>query len=129
MELSDYKFIEPDYTLRNNLMAFGFECDKGWYKLIEDCFHDIDLWIKNYEPKLYDDFRIVQVKEKYGVLTIYANYYPRAIEMIIDYYRIKSYSTCEVCGKDGRTLVRGSWYKTLCEEHAKELGYSRKENG
>ena len=124
MNISKYKFIKPDPTLRENLMAFGFECDKGWYKLIEDCFNDIDLWIRNYKPEFYEDFRITQVKEKFGILTIYANYSPREIETILDYYSIKSCITCEICGKEGRTLEKNRWYKTLCKKHAKELGYN-----
>jgi len=124
----NFKFIKPDYTLKNNLMAFGYECDSGWNKLIEDCFKDIDQYIKTYRKELYDTFEILQVKEKYGELRIYTSDETPTISTIIDYYMYKSRVTCEVCGKEGQTCHRGSWYKTLCEEHAKELEYESQQS-
>jgi hypothetical protein len=36
---------------------------------------------------------------------------------VIDKYENLSYKTCEICGKEG-VLRKGSWLKTLCDEHA-----------
>jgi len=36
---------------------------------------------------------------------------------VVDKYENLSYKTCEICGKEG-VLRKGSWLKTLCDEHA-----------
>ncbi len=51
--------INPDPTMKNNLMAFGWECLEGWYPLIQEL---IDILVKIDKP----DFELLQVKEKYG---------------------------------------------------------------
>jgi hypothetical protein len=41
----------------------------------------------------------------------------------------QSEQTCEVCGEYGRTRTTGSWLKTLCDVHTKELKYKEIKNG
>ena len=38
----------------------------------------------------------------------------------------KSINICEECGKRGAISTRGTWLKTLCPTHRKELGYEYK---
>lgn len=91
----------------------------------------------------------MQVKEKFGELRFYYTLefsdtfksmqekYPdnKGLERWAHNYRdycdgmihlasIISARTCEVTGKRGQTYHRGGWFKTLCEEKAKELGYT-----
>ena len=97
----------------------GFECETGWYNLIEKLCEEIVLADKNKKV------RVVQIKEKYGSLRYYTNGCSDKIYDIIDKYERLSMETCEVCGKKGKLKVTKGfgWYKTLCETHAKELGY------
>lgn len=42
---------------------------------------------------------------------------------IISKYENESVTICELCGLDGKTLVRGYWYRTLCPSCADREGY------
>ena len=46
-------------------ISFGFECDQGWYKLIDKALIEISERDKN------DHIYLFQVKEKFGSLRIY----------------------------------------------------------
>jgi hypothetical protein len=97
----------------------GFEFETGWDDLIEKMCEEIALTDKNREV------RFVQLKEKYGSGRFYSNGCTDKIYAIIDKYEQLSAITCEICGKKGKPKVTEGfgWYKTLCEKHAKELGY------
>ena len=106
--------INPDPTLRNNLMAFGWECDKGWYPLIQELIDELN--------KLPDEIEVLQVKEKYAGLRFYvAGASDKAFD-IISKYEHYSYHLCEYCGEFYTAKERElhHWYKTLCDKHAKK---------
>lgn len=109
--------INPDPTLRNNLMAFGFECDKGWYPLIEELIKELD--------KLPEEIEVLQVKEKFGSLRFYVLSASDIAYDIIDKYQELSQTTCEICEDNttGRVREKNRWYKSLCDNCAKENGY------
>lgn len=113
--MNKYTFIKPDPALQNNLMAFGFECGKGWYPLIEELFDELQEKINN-NPE-YSDFKIVQVKEKWARLTIYGNHYYKELEDLISEYENKSLTVCERCGSTENVStekIKG-WYTTICK--------------
>jgi len=113
-----YTIIDPDPMLQNNLMAFGFECDKGWHPMIVELMDKIqDIVDANPE---YSDLRVVQVKEKFAGLRVYMNYDPKEIDDLIDEYEKRSYITCEVCGMEGKEREDRHWHKTLCDKHYEE---------
>ena len=113
--MKNYTFIRPDPELQNNLMAFGFECGKGWYPLIIELFDKIQEIVDN-NPE-YADLEVLQVKEKWGWLTIYWNYYWEEIENLTDEYQEKSLHICERCGGEENVSMRNhhGWYVTLCQ--------------
>ncbi|MEK7090164.1 MAG: hypothetical protein AAB930_01100, partial [Patescibacteria group bacterium] len=60
----NFPFFHPEAPLTESLMAFGFECGDGWFGLIKklcEKLKDLDL----------KDFRVTQVKEKFGGLRFY----------------------------------------------------------
>lgn len=105
-----YSFIHPDPELQNNLMAFGFECGKGWYPLIEELFDEIE----KIEDK--NGLEILQVKEKWGMLTIYYYGGTEEIDTFVDDACKKSTTICENCGKLGEIKCKGGWYFTVCDD-------------
>ena len=107
-----YSIINPDPKLRNNLMAFGFECGRGWLPLVFETLDKIQAIVDR--DKL--DLEITQVKEKYGELRIYTSSYTEEIDEIIQEATDKSVTICEQYGKDGQLVRFGSWYMTRCEE-------------
>ena len=121
-----YWFIDPDPTFRNNLMAFGYECSKGWHPIIEDAFDEMSSIIRDMDAVsrayMHDNFRILQVKEKYGGLRIYVSAETDEIADIIKRAEDRAYRTCEECGEYGVMTIRGGWYQTLCEPCAEKRG-------
>lgn len=126
--LKKYWFFHPERSVKTGLMCFGFECDEGWYYLIEQLCHDIEQLI----DKKYPDyktceypFEVLQVKEKFGGLRFYTSGSNDEIENLIDKAEKLSYKTCEVCGAKGKLRDYG-WLKTMCNKCYKELCIKRK---
>ena len=120
--LKKYTIIKPDPTLKNNLMAFGFEIGKGWMPLVTELLDKIQYLVDN-NPE-YSELQVIQVKEKFAQLRVYLNYYYKEIEDIIDEYEEKSCYICEVCGEKGEIRNINNWYTALCDKHYAE--YSKK---
>lgn len=110
--------FNPDPTLKNNLMSFGFECDSGWNKIIYNL-------CKKLKPLVHgiEYFQVMQVKEKYGGLRFYISSGTDEMYKLIEQAEIKSYKTCEICGLPGKLREKGMWLKTLCWWHKIKLGY------
>jgi hypothetical protein len=85
-------------------MAFGFECDDGWFDIIKDLSAKL-------EPM---GVVASQVKEKYGTLRFYVTMATDEAFDLIDAAEEKSATTCELCGLPGELTGKG-WVKTLCE--------------
>lgn len=63
------------------------------------------------------DFRIMQLKEKWGRMELYCNEYFSEISDIINKYNYISYYTCCICGKPAHFLSKG-WVCPYCKSHA-----------
>ena len=70
------------------------------------------------------DYRIVQVKEKYGGLRWYDGYVPSSIyhefQDIINKYEELSYRTCICCGRPA-TKISQDWISPFCDRCAGKL--------
>jgi hypothetical protein len=107
----NFPFFHPETPLTQSLMAFGFECGNGWFELIKELCEKL----KALDLK---DFRVQQVKEKFGGLRFYTGgvELEKAYEVdrLISEAEAKSLTVCEECGKPGKPGGRG-WIKTQCE--------------
>ncbi len=108
-----YKIINPDPKLQRNLMAFGFECGKGWYPLIRELLDKL----QDIADENDYDFEVTQVKEKYGLLRVYMSWGTEEVFDLIDEYEKKSGTICEVCGEPGELKENKGWYSTSCDKH------------
>lgn len=103
--------IPYDYTLKE---AFP----SGWWKAfgIQLCEELREELLKyNY----LKDYRITDIKEKYGGLRIYGNGTPKECDVshIIDDYSVLSENICMDCGKvDIPMLEIGIWLQPLCKD-------------
>ena len=59
---------------------------------------------------------ITDIKEKYGALDIFTDYYDDDVAEMIDSLYVASRHMCEKCGKPGKPRPTG-WIKTLCFKH------------
>ena len=83
------------------------ECGAGWNEIL----HALGLSMAAQNPEA----RAVQVKEKFGLLRIYAENLNREGVRNINSAEVASASVCERCGEPGKT--RGThWLATLCDE-------------
>jgi len=93
-------------------IAFGFECGDGWFELLDNLMDKIK------EVDTDRSVSIHQVKEKFGGLRFYIEGGNDEVDELISEAEEKSFKTCEVCGKPGKTNKSG-WIKTACEEHTR----------
>jgi len=123
-------------------MCWGFECDDGWYALIDtlcsSLMGEVNYLRRAVENKYHKPDEIEklkkllaeaeaaipvasQVKEKYGGLRFYVEYSTDKQDAFIDFAESLSYRICEVCGSmhDTQSYSLG-WVKTLCPTHADE---------
>lgn len=103
------------------LIDGGFACGDGWYDIIERLSKTLAAMRRANDV----DFRVVQVKSKFGTLRVYTS--PRIsdpeaiwLEGVLQGAAEESARTCEVCGRPGTTLAIGGWYSTLCGTHIAE---------
>jgi len=113
--------------------AWGFECDDGWYDLIDTLCACIQREVDNsisaqkfsidrgdLSPEAAvpeEDLQVAasQVKEKFGGLRFYTYGGNDRIYGMITMAESMSYKICEACGVPGRPNKGGSWILTLCD--------------
>lgn len=114
-------FKGKDKPVTESLMAFGCECDDGWYPVIRNVCHAIYEHIQDTNQ----EFEFTQVKEKYGGLRIYYFGGDDFTEGVIRMAEYTAYRTCEVCGNPGSLCHAGVWLKVLCPHHAEKNNYEK----
>ena len=97
----------------------AIDCGKGWWPILAD----IDTQLAKIDP----DYRIYQIKEKFGGLRYYfAPSFPdRAPQMnaLVTEFEHKCAQTCEATGKEGVLMIRNGYFKTLNESFAGYNGW------
>lgn len=139
-------FVNRCGSPKETLMFWGFECNDGWYKILDALCDNIQSHIdhshKNREwdikwneehPNNQRSVRdvvsqvvAVQIKEKFGGLRFYYDGGDDVIDGMVRIAESWASCTCEVCGNSGK-LRHGGWIKTLCDEHEEQRQKKRKE--
>ena len=109
--------------MKTSYESFGIECGKGWHDEIKVV---ID-YIENYNKDKNDDKKIciLQIKEKFGGLRIYCNFYTNELESLIRNAEQNCEHICELCGSKeniGKTL---GWITTCCKDCVKKMSEQR----
>jgi hypothetical protein len=130
--VAKYPKILADYrgNPMETCMAWGIECDDGWYNLLDKCLEKIQHLCDLVSSK-GEVYQIVasQIKEKYGTLRFYYGgtggdrIADDIIDDIIAEAERQSTRICENTGADGAVCHRGSWYRTLSYEEARKNNY------
>ena len=111
-------FREKDLPHDQSNMCFGFECDSGWYDLINTLCQLINHYDKQQTNKPdYKPVVVQQVKEKFGGLRFYYYGGDDIVAGMVAFAEAMSQQICETCGNKGKTNWKRSWVKTLCEKH------------
>ena len=94
-------------------IAFGIDCDDGWYGIIDALCAAIKA------RKL--DVVAEQCKEKFGGLRFYLRGGDEFVDGLVEMAEAISFRVCETCGNPGKPR-RGGWIKTLCDRCSEKRG-------
>ena len=115
-----------------------FSCGDGWFNILSCLFsfishkserwqevrdkseevHWVSEYLEKYPSDPYEDFKVTQVKSKFGGLRVYVSHIPeREISGAIAMAERMAWKTCEKCGCPGE-LQDVNWGRVLCEEDA-----------
>lgn len=87
---------------------------EGWYKAFGlEMFEEINEALKKYPQGARDDFKILDIKEKFGTLRFYTNWSTKEINQIKKTYEELSAVTCIDCGRPA-TRFSTSWIAPFC---------------
>lgn len=81
-----------------------------------------DIWCEEIDKAIrtsghYNDFRVEQIKEKYGSLRTYFNWYVDKLDDVTNTFEVISEHVCARCGKlDVHVINDYGWYYPLCKE-------------
>lgn len=114
------------YDYKGKVIGYEFtwydHIDIGWRKAFGKVFSKElkELLIRNYILK---EFRFTDIKEKWGQLSIYSNFYINDLEKFFNKYETMSRKYCIECGEKATHTTEG-YILPLCDECFQK--YSRK---
>lgn len=118
-------FVNRHGDMKSTCMCWGFECDDGWYWLIEHLCHSLQWDTDNNnrpgkKDGMYPYPQIVasQVKEKYGALRFYVEGATMEQYAKISFAEALSADICETCGSTKNVGRTNGWIYTRCMECA-----------
>jgi hypothetical protein len=113
-------FADRHGDMRATAMCWGFECNDGWFWLLDSLCSSIQGYIDNNGHLNIPQVVATQVKEKFGGLRFYHYGGDDIIHGMVWLAEHQSYNICENCGstKDiGRT---SGWVYVRCKECAEK---------
>ncbi len=106
--------VHPDYDYTH--IVGEYDIPEGWLVLFLQCCIDIK------EPLVkagcLDNFRFMQVKEKYGSLRLYVHGATDEVHGILSKYEFLSQQVCCECGKPASVMTSG-WICPYCTKHVR----------
>lgn len=91
------------------------EMPEGWLKAFGEMMcEELDAAIK--KAGLEEDFRVLQIKEKYGSLRFYCSHTNDEIGNIISKYELLSSNICLFCGKPDVPMLDIGWISPFCKD-------------
>jgi len=100
------------------LARWGIECKRGWRSVVVALLDRLEREIEAQPLDERDAYRIVQIKEKFGRLTVYlASGATPAMWDAIDDAGEQSIKVCEFCGESGVLAERRFFWSVRCRAH------------
>ena len=122
------KNIIEDFSLilsqdpKSCIVNSGVECNQGWHDIIYQTCKELN----SYKECKKIDLKITRIKEKFAALRIYYEGGDDYVSGVVNLAERISMITCEVCGSfSGRIRSNGYWLKTLCDNDAQKLEYTK----
>jgi ribosomal protein S14 len=101
--------------------------EQGWDELVSELNNKLEE-INKSRSEEQGFVRCYQSKEKFGVLAYYESCPEdiyRQVQELIREAELKADQTCELCGQPGIIHRRGAWLRTVCKQHAEEMGFEK----
>lgn len=98
---------------------FGIECGEGWRPLIKPIVDYVDTYNKEHADET--PIELLQIKEKWGVLTVYTSYGTDELFRLIDEASDESSHVCEMCGSRESVGQTAGHIQTLCMDCVKKI--------
>lgn len=121
---TDPKAIERVNKLPEEVREHVWTNDPCW-SYVTDGWRDLVVRLHNTLVKVAPDYRVDQIKEKFGGLRFYTNigYDEDSIpHMIISHFENLSFQVCDICGERGECgRVGGGYIATRCEKHRDQI--------
>lgn len=121
----EYPFLIPRNAFTDAIVAdydYSFtyldECPEGWKELFLNMCAHIKPMLE--ESGQLNNFRFVQIKEKYGRLVVYHAGASADVDDVISFYADVSRTICIGCG-DPATKITAGWIMPVCDSCADEL--------
>jgi hypothetical protein len=99
------------------LARWGIEINAGWRPILERLLGRLEAEIAAQPMDDRDRFRVLQIKEKFGRLTVYLADSTPDMDAAIQAAADESTRTCEVCGAPGQLKQRDYWWAPRCKGH------------
>lgn len=110
-------FIERKLSKKESCMGRGFECEDGWFQLINNLCEMLQFETDNNKIK---QVIAKQVKEKFGGLRFYSNVQDKFQQGLISFAEEMSFYICESCGTNENIGRTSGYILTLCEDCARK---------
>jgi len=95
-------------------MAFGFECDDGWFDLLDSLCAQLTMLKSGAEDSEPLPLTALQVKEKYGTVRFYLGACTAEALILVDFAEAMSAKICEACGTGAAHVEqRGSRHSAM----------------
>ena len=114
-----YKWLlteDPYYDEEEDMFYDAMDCiPTGWVVSFGELFcEEMDAAIK--EVGFENEFKIIQMKEKFGAMRCYVTHDTPKIYDIIRKYEVLSENICSHCGKPDVAMTDTGWQIPLCKE-------------
>lgn len=115
-----------DGLLETIHIGHGIECGRGWLPLLDDALEQIGREVRAMTEAQRAKFALVQIREKYGSLSIHYRGGNKRIAEIVEDAEALSERICEDCGAFGLPhIFDEEWYATLCATCARKRSAKR----
>lgn len=106
------KVDKRDKWLSNEYDAFRHS---GWSDIWHMCIDEINEEVHK-NKYVERNFYFTQIKEKYGEIRAYTNFFTKEIDRIIENYSYISGNVCQRCGKPDSSISKGYWVECCCKD-------------
>lgn len=93
----------------------------GWFNIILELVKNLENIAKEWDDNIEEVPRILQIKEKFGMLRCYIKPTTDVMYKLIDKAELDSSIVCESCGNSGKKRSYRGWIYTLCDECESKL--------